>query len=264
MSEPLLHTWHTEDSLRVFQELSHGRPFQELLDDTLDLAEPLPNESWLDISLGGHEWTSALVSSTSGRVEKVVELDCIAAHQSESVLKKLEGSTIQDRKKVDFLKGDLSQGLPQFSDGFFDGVLAGLSLSFAQSQDPLTGQFNDNAFRNIFQEIYRVLKPGGRLVFSIHIPEVDFGSILWRSIGLPGELTHPIRLFRNVCETISISRWVKEETARGRFHYLSIEALKALLHESGFPSIEWKKSLAEQAFVIRVDKPLAEAYLQAA
>jgi SAM-dependent methyltransferase len=264
MSAPLLPNWHAVESVRVFRELHHGRPFRELIHDTLDLAEPMPNETWLDIGWDGGDLFSGLFSSTQGKVEKVVYLDCPIGQGGYDDSHTVPFDRQVSARKLELLKGDLNHGLPQFASGAFDGVLACLSLPFAESRDPATGKFTDTAFRQMFLEIMRVLKPGGRLVFSVHVPDTDFGSLLWRSLGLLQELGHPLRLLRHYRESVRVSRWVKEESAKGRFHYLSIEAMKTFLHDIGFPSVEWKKSLANQAFVIRVDKPVDEACSQAA
>ncbi len=264
MSAPLLPNWHAVESVRVFRELHHGRPFRELIHDTLDLAEPMPNETWLDIGWDGGDLFSGLFSSTQGKVEKVVYLDCPIGQGGYDDSHTVPFDRQVSARKLELLKGDLNHGLPQFASGAFDGVLACLSLPFAESRDPATGEFTDTAFRQMFLEIMRVLKPGGRLVFSVHVPDTDFGSLLWRSLGLLQELGHPLRLLRHYRESVRVSRWVKEESAKGRFHYLSIEAMKTFLHDIGFPSVEWKKSLANQAFVIRVDKPVDEACSQAA
>jgi len=258
MSDTLSKSWHREESQWVFRELSRGKPFQELMEDTVDLAECQPNESWLEICWGTEPSASRWFAFGGNQGGKMVALDCSNGPTTGDISSRPSGLSQGP------LHGDLSQGLPQFASHSFDGVVANLSLSFAESRDPVSGEFNDQAFRHIFEEIWRVLKPGGRLVFSIHTPDADFGSILWHSLGLPQELTHPLKLLRQVRDTMRVSKWIKEETNKGRFHYLSIDALKTLLHDCGFPSVEWKRTLANQAFVIRADKTEFESINQAA
>ena len=79
--------------------------------------------------------------------------------------------------KLEFAHGDLSLGLPGLKDDSFDGVIAGLSLSYAESKDPITGKYTDSAFRGIFREIHRVLKPGGLAWISEPIFAGEFNDI---------------------------------------------------------------------------------------
>ena len=49
--------------------------------------------------------------------------------------------------------------------------------------------------------------------------------------------------------------WLKQEAARGRFHYLSADVIRAKLAAAGFERIEHRITYARQAFLFRAYRP---------
>jgi len=256
--------WHSDESARAFWDQHHGRPYGQLLEDTLGYAKPAAGESWLDIGCGGGQLSAGLIRLSQGKVQRVVATDCAAANSQAIAKLRSKLGLEREPERFSFCQGDLSQGLPQFEDQTFDGVIAGLSLSYAESKDPQTGNYDDRAFRHIFKEIQRILKPGGRLVFSINVPEPNFWAIFWKSLWPPRRWGKPLRLLKNALEMQKVGKWLKEEARRGRFHYLPIEGLLGVLKDAGLENLEWKLSYANQAYVVRGYRPAAKGKVQAA
>ena len=46
-------------------------------------------------------------------------------------------------EQIRFVPGDFSAGLPHFETGSFDGIVAGLAVCYAESKDPVTGNYTD-------------------------------------------------------------------------------------------------------------------------
>ena len=71
--------------------------------------------------------------------------------------------------RVRFQTHDFSNGLTQFPDASYTCVVSGLSISYAESFDEATGQWTTAAYDRLLSEVFRVVKPGGRFVFSVNV-----------------------------------------------------------------------------------------------
>jgi SAM-dependent methyltransferase len=224
------------------------------LEDTLAWADPRPRERWLDLGSGGGALTRAIWDRTRGAVGVVVGLDCAAANR-DSYHRFRETLPPASADRIQFVHHDFSTGLGPLADGSFDHAVSGLSISYAESYDEASGRWTTAAYDRVLAEVRRVIRPGGRFVFSVNVPEPSWARVAWRS--LPGMLGrgHVRRTLKRNWRMLWYGRWLKREARAGRFHYLPADEVTRRLTAAGFTSVEHRLSYCDQAFVFRAAKP---------
>jgi SAM-dependent methyltransferase len=251
--------WLDDRCARAFWDQHRALPYKELLQDTADWLAPGPGERWLDLGCGGGQLTKALWRRSGGRVAQVLAMDCAAVNAA--AIAALAGRLDPAPRpgQIEFRQCDFSHGLSGLPDAGFDGIVAGLSLCYAEDRDPATGAYTDAAFNRLFAEIHRVLKPGGRLVFSTVVPDPRWWRIVWRSLRPTLRLSRPLRVLANTARMLRYGRWLNREAGRGRFHYLPLPDLLARLGRAGFAPVRHRLTYAGQAYLLHAAKPAVAA-----
>lgn len=251
--------WLDQECAQAFWDQRLALPYQELLHDTAHWIDVQPDDHWLDLGCGCGQLTAMLWQRSGGQVGEIVAMDCNAvnAEAIDKLRRKL--SAAGKAPPLRFAVGNFSSGLPQFADGTFDGIVSGLAISYAESCDAQTGCYTDKAYNHLLAEMFRVLKPGGRLVFSVNVPKVRFWPIFWKSLRLAFRISKPAKTLVNSLRMMAYGRWLQREAKRGRFHYLPIGEIEQRLHHVGFQDFRFCHSYAGQAYVIAVSKALLAA-----
>lgn len=246
--------WPTAKCARSFWSQQDLGPYQQLLSHTLDWAGPAPRERWLDLGCGSGAISRAIWERTRGAVGAVVGLDCAAVNESAyRQLRQSLGASPEDR--LQFVHHDFSTGLAVFPDAAFDHAVSGLSISYAESYDEDTDRWTTVAYDRLMAEVHRVMRPGGRFVFSVNVPGPSWFRVARQS--LPGLLGsgRPLRSLKRAWRMLRYGRWLRQEARRGHFHYLPAADVTRHLTAAGFTDIIHRLSYCDQAFIFRAIKP---------
>jgi len=141
---------------RTYDTSPNPHTFLEFV-DVLATLDPQPDETILDAACGTGRYTSVLAE----RVARVAGLDF------SSKMLRIASERSPD---VDFRIGDLRERLP-FTDAAFDAVLCAQALKHIAALGPTMSEFA------------RVLRPGGRVVFSVTHPDMSWDGYDVRERG---------------------------------------------------------------------------------
>jgi SAM-dependent methyltransferase len=230
--------------------------YRELLADTTAWLDPRPGERWLDLGCGSGQLTRALWNMARGTLAAIVGIDCAAVNEKPygKLRETLEPTPPEGCLR--FVAADFLGGMAQFPAGHFDGVVSGLAIQYADSFSEKEGRWTSAGYDGVISEVHRVLRPGGRFVFSVNVPEPAWGRVAVDALGGVWQSRRPLRYLQKAWRMWSYGGWLKREARRGRFHYLPLPVIVEKLTHAGLIDIEHSLSYARQAYLIRCRKPV--------
>lgn len=246
--------WPDARCARAFWGQQDAPAYQRLRRDTLDWCDPQPGEHWLDLGCGGGPLSRGLWERSGGTLAAVVGADCAAANAA-SYDRLRDQLSPPPGDRLGFVCHDFSGGLGCFADGSFDHAVSGLSVTYAEDWDAAGGRWTDRAYDRVLAEVARVLRPGGRFVLSVNVPDPSWLRVALASLGAFRHVGRPLRFLKRSARMLRYGRWLKDQARAGRFHYLPAAAVEAKLRAAGFAAVEHRLSYAGQAFVFRATLP---------
>jgi ubiquinone/menaquinone biosynthesis C-methylase UbiE len=252
----VLNYWPNARCAKAFWSQNELPPYRRLLADTAAWLDPSAGERWLDLGCGCGQLTRTLWEKSAGSLAEIIALDCAAANGDAiaKLCRHLHPAPAPGH--IRFVQADFSAGLAACTDGSIDGVTSGLAIQYAESFSTQRGCWTREAYDRLLDDIFRVLRPGGRFVFSANVPEPAWAKIAL--YGIPGFFfsRKPLRFFRNSVRMLRYGAWLKQEARLGRFHYLPADVIADKLTNAGFIAIRSRLSFARQAYVFRAWKPV--------
>jgi ubiquinone/menaquinone biosynthesis C-methylase UbiE len=252
---PALNYWPNNKCAKAFWGQHELPPYQKLLAATIAWLDPRPGEKWLDLGCGSGQLTRGIWEKSAGQVEQIVSVDCAAAN--EKSIARLS-DVVQPRpepERLQFVQGDFSLGLSSWPDHSFDGATSGLAIQYAESYSVELGQWTTAAYDHLLSEVFRVLRPGGRFVFSVNFPNPSWWIVALTAVHGFFVARKPTRYLKNSLRMLRYGSWLKKEARHGRFHYLPLETVLGKLASAGFPHVEHTTSFGAQAYLFRCHKP---------
>lgn len=245
--------WTDAKCAKAFWGQHELPPYRQLLNDTINWAAPAEGEHWLDLGCGGGAISKAIWEYTQGNVASVLGVDCGEANDLK--YQQLQESLMpRPGNRLRFQCHNFSNGLQPFPDRCFDHAISGLSISYAESYDETTKTWNTLAYERLLREVFRILKPKGKFVFSVNVPEPSWLKVGLSSLGTVFSTGRPLRFLKSSWRMMRYGKWLKDEARKGRFHYFPADKIRAHLEAAGFRDIENGLSYVGQAYIFRAWK----------
>lgn len=226
---------------RFYHHLEKSKPYQDLVGTIKKLVSPKENEYWLDIGTGSGAIIDILLEKSSNRIGKILAIDSDDTMLKHAIKRKTE--------KIEFRNINIINSFP-FETEVFDGAVANLVLSYIYRFENKTGK---DALRFLLKEIYRSLKNNGVLVWSTPIKDVNFFKVFlasWKNVLDPRHLEHLFYGPAILNYALKIQKKGKVEF----YNFLTEPELERIHREAGFKNIEFKRSFAGQALIIKAEK----------
>lgn len=239
----------------AYRYQGEAKPFKDMMAVFARMIDGSRHDCMMDVGCGGGRILRLIFEDLGFRPNYAVALDV-----SESALKYAQKSIEPiSNGTVEYFQRDISHPdcFNFCSPAKFDLITAGLSIQYAEDWNEERGAWTTRAYERVLNEIYRLLKPGGKFVFSVNTPNPDFSVIAeeskkeifakwWRAPFLLG-----VALIM-VLQGKKLTRNANE----GRFHYLPIEQVAAFLRQAGFGDIRHELTYAGLAWVVSCRKAL--------
>jgi len=220
---------------KVYDVLNLLIPYQELLEMIYDELDIKPGEKILEAGCG----TGNLALKIKEKGAEVIGLDNCK-----------EALEIYQQKdpEAKLILADLAQKLP-FSDNYFDKIASNNTLYAIPKEKQL----------DTLKELYRILKPGGRIVVSNPKKEGKPVKIyltgLKKSVAKKGWLKTIRDVILMAIPTIKVAYYnylIKKESEESSYHFFDVDEQKELLKKARFADISETKSIYADQNVLNV------------
>lgn len=233
----------------------YGRPYmegalyQDLKAKAQQLIDPREGDVWLDAGCGQLAMSELIWRKSGRRVKGIWAADIVLAGATQKL------GQFEDAPPIKLIYADLQQQLA-FPDNFFDGIVGVHVLTFLLEFE---GRRGSEALEGVLREMFRLLKPGGHLVWSI--PRDNMSNLSGVLLSLK-YILNPVRSLKYqvplpvaALKVFKYTRQIEKKGEQGTYLLLPREECERILTSVGFVDPEWRTAFARQCWVNRVYKP---------
>ena len=239
-----------EEYAKIYYNLEKARPYYHLSKTIEEFIDPKLGDICLDVGCGHLKMSQIIWEKSERRIEKIIGID-IVLRPARETLKKM-GYSIP----LEIRYASIGQKLP-FPDGCFNVIVANLILPYVIDFEEKRGK---EAFKAVLGEMYRVLSPGGHMIWSTPKKNVHFQWVFVASIPDMLNIYEYIvnKDVTRILQGTRILRHALEIQQKGRdgiYTFLPKKELEDLLLKTGFANLVWEETFARQVWVNRAEKP---------
>lgn len=238
-----------EEYAKIYHHMEDTGFYEELARTIFEFIEPKEGGVWLDAGCGPAKMSKLILEKSRGKIKKIIAVD-IVLEPARKTLKELS-----DAVPIELQYVNLGEKLP-FPDNFFDGIVANLCLTYVIDFE---GKRGKEAFIEVMKEMFRILKPGGCIVWST--PKRNPIFLMNFLAGLPDMLS-PIKQIKHrtfgLWMGIRILRYglgIASKGKKGIYTFLEPTEYEEILTKIGFRNFEWRRTFAGQVWVNKAFKP---------
>jgi len=239
-----------EEYAKIYHNLEKASPYCHLSRTIENFVNPKQGDVCLDVGCGPAKMSQIIWKKSKKKVKKIIGIDTVLRPARETIKKM--GYSIP----LEIRYASIGQELP-FPKGYFNVIVANLILPYVIDFEEKKGE---KAFKVVLSEMYRILKPGGHIVWSTPKKNVHFQWVFVASI--PDMLNiYEYIVHKDITRVLQGTRILKhalEIQKKGRnsiYTFLSKKELEDLLQKIGFVNLIWEKTFARQVWANRAEKP---------
>jgi ubiquinone/menaquinone biosynthesis C-methylase UbiE len=238
-----------EEYAKIYHHMEDTGFYEELARTIFEFIEPKEGEVWLDAGCGPAKMSKLILEKSKGKIKKIIAVDIVLEPARKTLREPGEAVPIE----LQYV--NLGEKLP-FPDNFFDGIVANLCLTYVIDFE---GKRGKEAFIEVMEEMFRILKPGGHIVWST--PKKNPIFLMNFLAGLPDMLS-PVKQIKHrtfgLWTGVRILRYglgIASKGKKGIYTFLEPPEYEEILTKIGFRNFEWRKTFAGQVWVNKAFKP---------
>jgi SAM-dependent methyltransferase len=244
--------WHEFNNFtrsKIGRPYLEGRLYEELKKGIGEFLGS-PEGCWFDAGCGNLPASKWILEKSRGNIQIWAgDIDIDGANE---VIRQIKNTHL-----ITIVRTDLREGWP-FPNDFFDGIVGNHVFTFLTKSQKTGGEAN-RVLKEALQEAYRVLKPGGILIWTMPKKNANtlYGLLYclkylldpsrWRKYG------HSLLL--TTLKTMKYTRKIERKGKKGIYILLEKEKCERILRSIGFTDLEWKGIFAGQSWLSRAKKP---------
>jgi len=218
----------------------------------------LPGGCWFDAGCGNLPASKWILEKAQGNIK--IWAGDINIDGANEVVRQIKNSHL-----ITIVHTDLRERWP-FPNDFFDGIIGNHVFTFLMKSRQTIEETN-GVLKEVLQEAYRVLKPGGILIWTM--PKKNANTLYGLFYCLKYLLDpsrwrkHGRSLLLTTLKTMKYAREVERKGKKGIYSLLEKEECERILRSIGFTDLEWKGVFAGQSWLNRAKKPACLASIVA-